>query len=89
MIRSISFCIVVSVLVLLVNRCRKLDTSFTFCTDCTTKCSGRSNGEQNGPEMLSALERQVEEYNLRCGEIYAKIEKSSGGTLLVDICSPH
>jgi hypothetical protein len=36
----------------------------------------QEHGEQNGPEMLSALERQVEEYNLRCGEICAKVEKS-------------
>ncbi|KAK6322697.1 hypothetical protein J4Q44_G00074890 [Coregonus suidteri] len=51
------------------------------------ECSGRSMGNIMGLRC-SVLERQVEEYNLRCGEICTKIEKSSGGTPLVAICSP-
>lgn len=45
-------------------------------------------GAQQGPSMLEALGRQVEEYNTKCGEVCARMTTSSAGAPLIAICSP-
>ena len=45
-------------------------------------------GPQNGPSMLEALARQVEDYNIECADICAKMVTSTSGDLLLAICSP-
>lgn len=79
------FCIVVSVTVLVVNRCRKLWTPscyFLFLHRLYHSVEAGVRGTEWAWDALNPI-RQVEEYNLKCGEICAKIEKP-----LVVICSP-
>lgn len=45
-------------------------------------------GVRKGPLMLSALERQVQQYNESCKDTCAKVTASASGDAIVAICSP-